>query len=228
MRAAVAWSSGCRARVPAGQTKCKSGRVPPRPISHPAHTRRCCCHNCACCCRYDRERRDERDYRRRSRSRSRERYRRDDRWAGAVRELGWGWGTPWGLVQLDSALVGEGGTAPAAGRSSRLHRGLGSQPSTTPSRRLTAFPCLYPFPPPRPHRDRRRSRSREDRRRDDRERDRDRRRDDGDRRRRERSRSPGERKGGDKRVRQEAAGDAGDEIAQANALRASLGLKPLK
>lgn len=30
--------------------------------------------------RYDRDRRDERDYRRRSRSRSRDRYRRDDRW----------------------------------------------------------------------------------------------------------------------------------------------------
>lgn len=81
------------------------------------------------------------------------------------------------------------------------------------------------------HRDRRRSRSREDRRRDDRERERerdrrrdDRGRDDGDRRRRERSPSPGGRKG-DKRARQE---EPMDEIAQANALRASLGLKPLK
>ncbi|PRW20472.1 chloroplastic isoform X1 [Chlorella sorokiniana] len=83
----------------------------------------------------------------------------------------------------------------------------------------------------RDDRERRRSRSREDRRRDDRGRDRDRerehererRRDDGDRRRRERSGSPGGRKG-DKRARQE---EPMDEIAQANALRASLGLKPL-
>lgn len=91
-------------------------------------------------------------------------------------------------------------------------------------------------------RERRRSRSREDRRRDDRERERerdrdrgdrdrrrdtdgDRRRDDGERRRRERSGSPHVDRKGDKRARQE---EPMDEIAQANALRASLGLKPLK
>lgn len=102
---------------------------------------------------------------------------------------------------------------------------------------LLPTPCRLPACPARRYRSSHRSRSRErrpdDRRgergRDERGRDaRDARRDGARRvgadRRRDRSFSPGE-------IREEKRGrpgDAGDEIAQANALRASLGLKPLK